>query len=34
MSITISTIAVDARARSKRPVGARFKAVSSALGLV
>ena len=34
MSITISTIAADARARSRSPVGVRFKAVSSALGPV
>jgi len=34
MSITISTIAADARTRSRRPVEARFDAVSSALGAV
>ena len=31
MSITISTIAAEARARSSRPVEVRFRAVSSAL---
>jgi hypothetical protein len=34
LSITISTIVIDAKARNRRPVGARFAAVSSALGLV